>query len=273
MRLWLAVPAGILIFTLGFVAEGVFPIVNLLWLVYVLVLVALISLWVMRLNKKFESILSGSPDPGLIRMPFRLNVREFNQVDLNLSRVYGILEAKEFELMDQKERQAGENLNLILSATTDSLTGVPNKKQLEAHLKRVFGNTSPLSVVMVDIDHFKSVNDTYGHDVGDIVLKQFASTVKGGVRPSDHVFRYGGEEFILICSAGINETMEIAERVRVKVEKTPVAIYGNLSITITASFGVAEYRSGDTPESLIKRADKALYVAKQSGRNRVCKEA
>jgi len=266
-------PGGIILFLLGLAAGRFYPIINILWLLSWLVFVVLTILWISRHYRRIESMLQEEPDPKLVNKAFPVFINDFARVDLGLTKIYRKIENAALDLMDQKARQAGESLDMILSATTDPLTGVPNRKQLEAHLKRVFGNTNPLCVVMADIDHFKSVNDTYGHDAGDIVLKQFASTVKGGVRPSDHVFRYGGEEFILICSADINETMEIAERVRVKVEKTPVAIYGDLSIAVTASFGVAEYRSGDTPESIMKRADKALYVAKQSGRNRVCKEA
>lgn len=264
---------GIILFLLGLAAGRFYPLVNLLWLVYWLVFLVLTILWVRHHCRRIESMLQEEPDPELVNMAFPVYITDFARVDMGLTKMYRKMEIAMLDMVDQRTRQAGESLDMILSATTDPLTGVPNRKQLEVHFKRVFGNMNPLCVVMADIDHFKSVNDTYGHDTGDIVLKQFARTVKGGVRPSDHVFRYGGEEFILICSAGIKETMEIAERVRVKVEKTPVAIYGNVSITVTASFGVAEYRSGDTPESLIKRADKALYMAKQSGRNRVCKEA
>lgn len=246
-------------------------IVNVLWLLYTLGLTGLILSWTVHVHRNLNNLLLKSPDPNLSQKGFPLNIVQFNSVDLNIEKVYRKMEVAEFNLINQKAWQAGENLNLLLSSTTDKLTGVPNRAQLDKQMDKLTGKVKPLSVIMMDIDHFKKVNDTYGHDVGDLVLKQFALTIKKSMRPVDILGRFGGEEFMVICNAEINEAMEIAERLRQAVVADPVKISDSRGIPITASFGVAEYEAGDTPGTIFKRADNALYQAKENGRNKVCK--
>ena len=155
-------------------------------------------------------------------------------------------------------------------ASTDKLTGIYNRHKfeelfsLEAERTRRFA--SPLSLILLDIDHFKSVNDTYGHDVGDDVLKHLTSTIKSNIRQIDIFARWGGEEF-LILSPGTNltEVKIFAEKLRLAIEKTSFPRVNN----ITASIGLSEFEVNDTFSDLFKRADKALYFAKNNGRNQV----
>jgi diguanylate cyclase (GGDEF)-like protein len=119
---------------------------------------------------------------------------------------------------------------------------------------------------MTDIDHFKSVNDTYGHQVGDEVLIGFSTLFKTQIRVTDSVGRIGGEEFLIICAqTDLEATCEVAEKLRSLISQTPFKTAG----AQTASFGVAAYREGDTIKRIIKRADDALYRAKERGRNQV----
>ncbi len=124
---------------------------------------------------------------------------------------------------------------------------------------------------MADVDHFKSVNDTYGHTVGDEVLCHVAEILQAGARRSDVVARYGGEEFALILTATPGDRAAVvAERMRATLESRPVAFAdGVTSVRVTISFGYASFNGDETPRELVERADAALYRAKQAGRNRV----
>jgi two-component system cell cycle response regulator len=151
-------------------------------------------------------------------------------------------------------------------ATRDSLTRLWNRSSiLEAR------ESSPLGVVMVDLDHFKQINDNHGHPAGDVVLRESARRMQNGVRQYDSIGRYGGEEFlILLPNCGEAESFSQAERLRKQLNQHEICI-DDVSIRVTASFGVAAAIPGEpwTSEGLIRRADEALYVAKKSGRNRV----
>ncbi|MBU1245007.1 GGDEF domain-containing protein, partial [Myxococcota bacterium] len=126
----------------------------------------------------------------------------------------------------------------------------------------------PLSVIMADIDHFKRVNDTYGHLMGDQVLKQVATILASVVRAGDAVIRYGGEEFLIVLTGVASErALAIAERARQTIEATEFRFH-EISFHTTISMGVAQLRPGESREELIKRADEALYAAKNDGRNR-----
>jgi two-component system cell cycle response regulator len=130
----------------------------------------------------------------------------------------------------------------------------------------------PLSVCITDIDRFKLVNDTYGHDAGDAVLREFANRVRSAVRGADLACRYGGEEFVLVMpDTSAEMAAGVAERLRAIVEQEPFRLPGtDVLLPITASLGLASaLPAGDRPEALLKRADTALYEAKRSGRNRV----
>ena len=119
---------------------------------------------------------------------------------------------------------------------------------------------------MLDIDHFKSVNDTYGHDVGDAVLVKFSEIISQTIRENDVVGRWGGEEFLLICpETYIKQSSELAELLRTRIENSDFPIVGRK----TASFGVAAYKEEESITELLKQADNALYQAKENGRNQV----
>jgi diguanylate cyclase (GGDEF)-like protein len=153
----------------------------------------------------------------------------------------------------------------------DALTGLGNRRQLEQALKiemaRAGREHRRLSMIMCDLDHFKAINDHYGHDAGDAVLKLFSGVVSLCIRPFDLAARFGGEEFVILMpGARSNEAVEAAERIRSAIEKEEVVPQ---RIKVTASFGVAELSSEDTPESFLKKADNMLYKAKETGRNRV----
>lgn len=158
------------------------------------------------------------------------------------------------------------------AATRDPLTGVANRAEFTrvhemfvvAHLER----RRPCSLIITDIDHFKQVNDTYGHQAGDDVLKAFARLLKSNCRPGDLAARFGGEEFVILCAdCDISVASQRAESIRRQFSNLPHDALGGR--TCTASFGVTEIQAGDTPGTMVARADRALYDAKERGRNRV----
>ena len=165
-------------------------------------------------------------------------------------------------------RQSEETLKRL--SVTDQLTGIFNRLQLDkalaAELARSTRYERSFSLIMMDIDDFKSVNDTYGHLVGDEVLKAMAAILQKRVRATDTLGRWGGEEFMVVCpEIGLEQAAQLAELLRVSIEGAEFPGPGKK----TASFGVSAYRKGDTYEVLVERADKALYQAKDAGKNRV----
>ncbi|WP_430911030.1 PleD family two-component system response regulator [Methylobacterium sp. sgz302541] len=161
-------------------------------------------------------------------------------------------------------------------AVTDGLTGLHNRRYLDSHLGALFGDAAlrqrPLAALMLDIDRFKAINDTYGHEAGDEVLRTFAERVRLLTRGIDIVSRYGGEEVVIILpDAGLAEARVIAERIRERIEAQPFSVQrATRSIPVTVSIGVSVREPGDAgPQDLLKRADLALYRAKGAGRNRV----
>lgn len=164
----------------------------------------------------------------------------------------------------------------ISMAITDGLTGLYNRHYLSTHLENMTRdallNNRPLSLMIMDMDHFKAVNDTYGHDVGDQVLKQLAAIITGSVRSSDLAARFGGEEFVVLMpGTKLENAREVANRMRQRIEQTPFKVTHEIGqITKTVSIGMSYLNHmGDTAEHLLKRADEALYRAKNGGRNRV----
>ena len=163
-------------------------------------------------------------------------------------------------------------------ANTDSLTEVLNRRafmeRLEMEVERCKRECAPLSLILADIDHFKPINDRYGHQAGDMALKKFAGQLRASTRPYDFLGRYGGEEFV-VCLPGIDcqKAGSVAERMRRMVEATRFPLPASTDcFSITASFGVASLRIGslECSEPLIGRADSLMYKAKNEGRNRVC---
>jgi diguanylate cyclase (GGDEF)-like protein len=156
-------------------------------------------------------------------------------------------------------------------ASTDALTGLNNRRAFfdKAALLFAFCKRShePISALMLDIDHFKTINDNYGHSAGDIALRNLARLIKSNLRDSDLSCRFGGEEFaVLLPNTSAAEAMKMANLLKAMMAASPIALAGD-SLSVTASFGVAEH--GDTVEDLLNNADKAMYLAKNAGRNHV----
>jgi diguanylate cyclase len=182
---------------------------------------------------------------------------------------------------DQRRRDAMERERLELmresdsmryQAEHDSLTGLWNHRiiveRLREEMNRSRREESPLSVVLIDVDHFKKINDSYGHMAGDTVLQELSTVFTGSLRPYDHVGRYGGEEFLLILpGCEIESALSRAEQLRAAVESASI-MDGETMLQVTASFGVASaFPSNYEAETLIRIVDAALYRAKSSGRN------
>ena len=193
---------------------------------------------------------------------------------------------KEIEYLDEIKNQAITTLTRAKSyvevlehATLDALTGYNNRHQFEKRLKETTAHAKrqnqPLCCIMSDIDFFKKVNDTYGHAVGDCVLKNVAKAIKKELRESDIASRYGGEEFVfLLPQTKLDEAIIVANRLKEAVENKKINIeeykIKNIKeISVTVSIGVSEYKNEKDYEMLYKKADEALYTAKETGRNRV----
>jgi diguanylate cyclase len=180
----------------------------------------------------------------------------------------------------QRAKEAGELREALeqarTAARTDALTGLPNRRSFEEALAeeaaRSQSEGEPLAVLILDVDHFKRVNDTYGHPTGDRVLRGVAMATRSALRPTDRPGRLGGEEFaILLPGTAADAARGVAERLRESVAAQTFAVSEDepSTLSVTASFGVAERRPGETGDAMLARADAALYEAKRTGRNRV----
>ncbi len=165
-------------------------------------------------------------------------------------------------------------------AVLDPLTSLHNRRYMNNHLTTLFDESAqsgrPISVLVIDIDYFKAVNDTYGHDVGDMVLKDFAVRIRRNIRGIDLACRMGGEEFVVVMpDTDVSQAYKVAERLRLAIASEPFSAgEGAASLDITASVGVAAFEyPEDTPDIILKRADQALYCAKRDGRNKVVADA
>ncbi len=170
------------------------------------------------------------------------------------------------ELIAARERLRDE-------ATHDRLTGLWNRPAileiLHRELARAERQGGALAVIMVDLDHFKEVNDTYGHLAGDAVLREAARRMRSSLRIYDEIGRYGGEEFVVVVpGCGVSAALSLAERIRATVGQDPIDTF-DAPILVTASLGVAMNGEGSNADSLIRAADAALYKAKNAGRNRI----
>ena len=177
-------------------------------------------------------------------------------------------------ILDLQNKLISAREELRFKATHDALTGIPNRATvLEAinhERSRQVRDANSFGIVLIDIDHFKRVNDSYGHLVGDAVLKSIAQQIVGCVRPYDTVGRYGGEEFLVVVPlSDASGTMSLAERVRRRIESTPVASdSGPIHVTISCGVAVCSGETSIEVQSLLYLADEALYRAKAGGRNR-----
>jgi diguanylate cyclase len=219
-----------------------------------------------------QSRLAALDEPKQVRVVISLLVAENERMRRDTNELRGKLEEAKARI---------ESLHTSLSEAQeiglqDPLTSVGNRRCFDETLEKVIidaeNTRKPLSLVMCDIDNFKNINDTFGHTVGDEVLKMFASLLADNVRESDTVTRFGGEEFGIILPQTAQESaVSLAERMRRQCESKQLVVR-NAKQTIgkvTASFGVAQHREGEGPEMLVQRADAKLYEAKCAGRNRV----
>jgi two-component system cell cycle response regulator len=181
------------------------------------------------------------------------------------------------DLLRQVAELQAENARLREVALVDPLTGLHNYRhfleQLDVEMERVRRTGAPCSLLMLDLDHFKQVNDLHGHEAGNTVLRQAAGLIKAGTRATDIACRYGGEEFAVILPAtDLEGAVRIAERIRRAVKRRAVR-HGESELKVTLSAGAACFRYLETTgrSELVQRADAALYEAKRCGRDRVCR--
>ena len=197
-------------------------------------------------------------------------VLKISALDMSLA-VESYCAASMSNLTTSLEHERGETERLKKLSVTDELTGLQNhayaRHRLNAALVEAHGDNSPLCIAMADIDHFKKINDTHGHLVGDDVLRIAAARMVAASRAEDQVGRYGGEEFIFILrNTSLDGAERAAERVRTRLCSDTIQV-GDAKIAVTVSMGVSCARPNDTVNSLIERADTALYAAKAAGRN------
>jgi len=234
-----------------------------------------------QLTDAFHSLANGDLNTQIPRIKSKDEMGQlaqaaevFKQTNMNTRKLLkeykslsGELENKVKQRTEELERK---NIELEHLSTTDTLTGVCNRLKLEEHIQQEVAKAErynmPYSLIMLDIDYFKKVNDEHGHQVGDSVLKGFTSMIQKNVRESDIVGRWGGEEFIISCACTDHESaLLLAEKLRKHIEENECAH----NISCTASFGVSTYHQGDRLESLISRADDAMYESKSKGRNHI----
>lgn len=209
---------------------------------------------------------------------YAIHVENGNLGDITFSRSIPFMEA-ELAILEMligtlcyPLRNALMYQRALQSSLRDALTGIGNRAAmttcLERELKLSQRHQQSFSILIVDIDFFKRINDSYGHSTGDEVLKSVAETLQLELRETDQIFRFGGEEFVaLLNNTNLANAHITAERLRKRIACTPVP--ANSTIEVTISIGISEAGDNDTPESLFQRADEALYTAKHKGRNRV----
>jgi len=230
------------------------------------------SLLQLLIIENFPDDIRASPEmfEDLVMLVIRLT-----SLDMSLAtEAYHATTVRRLEATVDEFRQEGETLRQHLRL--DSLTGVYTRDHAIQSLKMEVANAlaqgSPLCVVMADVDHFKDINDEFGHLVGDHVLEIVARRIAGEARASDIVGRYGGEEFMLVFQGtAIDVGLVVAERIRSQVASAPVKKNSSI-VPVSVSLGVAALSHDDSAETLTARADRCLYAAKRAGRNRVCSE-
>ncbi|MCK7543163.1 GGDEF domain-containing protein [Marinobacter bryozoorum] len=215
---------------------------------------------------------------GAHRCDYQLNLEGANYGSLSLSRRSRYsedeLEAIEFLLgiLICPLRNACQYALVEQAALTDSLTEIPNKRALDMALSRDCSigdrHGDAFTLILCDLDHFKKVNDTFGHVIGDHILKATAKALKEATRDGDSVFRFGGEEFaVMLPHADSRDGQQVADRIRAAISNICIPC-GDRQVRVTASTGVAAHRKGESPDQWLARADDALYRAKEAGRNR-----
>jgi diguanylate cyclase (GGDEF)-like protein len=193
-------------------------------------------------------------------------------VDGRMVRLEIAVDISDLKQMEQALLQARKQAEEL--ARVDALTKIYNRLAFYEHMERILGQLqrkpAPMSLVMLDIDHFKRLNDTYGHAFGDQVLIALCENVRAGLREADLLFRMGGEEFVIVLpDCEMSAALKLVERLRSNLEAMTLYANGE-AVKLTCSFGIAAYRPGIGVDALLANADAALYAAKQGGRNRVC---
>ena len=208
---------------------------------------------------------------------FELPTGELGNCEDILARANRALETVSLGCAQENAELKKSNEQLKAHASQDAVTGMFNRRQFDERLDEQFlmaDAGTPLSVIFIDLDGFKAVNDTHGHPVGDMVLKSIADAIRRSVAPGIEAFRYGGDEFVLLCSScGLAEAAKAGEELRVAIEKASCEVNDEkpFSVSLTASIGVASYDGTvfKRPEQLVRAADRGAYAAKHDGRNAV----
>lgn len=174
------------------------------------------------------------------------------------------------KLRATQKQLANKNRELATLSEIDPLTQLYNRRKIDQFMSEALENADPplsqVALILLDIDRFKSYNDQYGHQVGDRIIQTVAEVLRKTIRGNDSIGRWGGEEFIVVCrETDIEAAMKLADRLKTSIEFSEV----ETDEKVTCSFGVTTYREGDTADSLLKRADEALYISKEQGRNQV----
>jgi len=224
------------------------------------------------LNQTVKS-LSDTATPKQIRKTIELLIEENSRMRSESANLTQNLKRSKQQVSKMRQSLAESRQK----AMRDQLTGLSNRRHFDISLAKEItkslAGSSPMCLAMVDIDHFKKINDTFGHLVGDQVLKFFGQLLSKNVKGRDIVSRYGGEEFaIILPSTDIANARILAKNIRSQIAETSLVVTKNRKSIgmITASFGLSQVVHNDTPETLIQRADTKLYQAKNAGRNRVC---
>jgi diguanylate cyclase (GGDEF)-like protein len=200
----------------------------------------------------------------------RIFIQKITALDMSLAiETYHIVQVQTLE--ESLDRAQIKENQLRFEASTDALTGLYNHEHILSTLRQNLEEDAlagkPTSVMMADLDHFKDINDTHGHPVGDKVLMEVSQRLRTAVRDFDSLGRYGGEEFLIVLkNTSLSTALSVAERIREHISAGPISLHGT-RVDVTISVGVALVQPGDEADDLVSRADKALYEAKSAGRN------
>lgn len=198
------------------------------------------------------------------------DIAHLENTEKNLKKI----RARMNDIQQEADKAKEKSQELEFDSMHDALTGLFNRKiynqRMEETLAEFARYKTPSALMVCDIDHFKKVNDTFGHKAGDLVLKKFASLIKENLRKNDFIARYGGEEFVIILShTHLEEALKIGEHLRTKIAESTFLYNKDKEIRLTVSGGISIFKEGDNPGTVFERADKALYNAKRSGRNMI----